>query len=86
MPREEEVFPYCFVADKAFSLTNNIMKPYPRRQLTNERRIYNYRISKGRESVECSFGMLASKFRVLETPIHCNVERIDNILQALCIT
>lgn len=29
--------------------------------------------------------MLASKFRVLEIPIHCNVERIDNIVQALCV-
>jgi len=85
LPGEEEVFPYYFVADEAFPLTNNIMKPYPRRQLTNERRIYNYRISRGRKSVECSFGMLASKFRVLETPIHCNVGRIDNIVQAICV-
>lgn len=61
------------------------MIPYPRRQLTNKRRIFNYRISRGRKSVECSFGMLASKFRLLETPIHCDVQKVDCIVQALCV-
>lgn len=37
LPGEEEVFHYYFVSDEAFPLTNKIMKPYPRRQLTNER-------------------------------------------------
>lgn len=34
-------FSYYFAADEAFLLTNHIMKPYPRRQLTNEKRIFN---------------------------------------------
>lgn len=78
-------FPYYFAADEAFALTNHIMKPYPRRQLTNEKRIFNYRLSRGRRSVECSFGILTSKFRVLETPICCEVDKIDNIIQAACV-
>lgn len=77
-------FPYYFAADEAFALTNHIMKPYPRRQLTNEKRI-NYRLSRGRRSVECSFGILASKFRILETHICCDVDKIDNIIQAACV-
>ncbi|KAF0713825.1 Uncharacterized protein FWK35_00028934, partial [Aphis craccivora] len=59
------------------------MRPYPRRQLTNERRIYNYRISRGRKSVECAFGMMVLKFRLLETPLHCGVNNIDCIVQAV---
>lgn len=61
------------------------MKLYPCRQLTNERRIYNYGISRGRKSVECSLGIIASKFRLLETPVHCCINNIDCIVQALCI-
>lgn len=61
------------------------MRPYPRRQLTNERRIYNYRISRGRKSVECAFDMMVSKFRLLETPLHCGVNNIDCIVQAVCV-
>lgn len=80
-----KLFPFYFVADEAFPLTNNIMKPYARRQLTNENRIFNYRLSRGRRSVECAFGMLTSKFRLLETPICCDINKIDNIIQALCV-
>lgn len=73
LPGEDSVFPFYFAADEAFPLTNNIMKPYARRQLTNDRRIFNYRISRGRKSVECAFGMLTSKFRLLERAICCDV-------------
>ncbi|KAG8234641.1 hypothetical protein J437_LFUL006529 [Ladona fulva] len=41
LPGEESVFLFYFVADEAFPLSYNLMKPYPRRQLTNERRIFN---------------------------------------------
>lgn len=80
-----KLFPFYFVADEAFPLTTNIMKPYARRQLTNENRIFNYRLSRGRKSVECAFGMLTSKFRLLETPICCGINKIDNIIQAICV-
>ncbi|KAG8236928.1 hypothetical protein J437_LFUL014973 [Ladona fulva] len=85
LPGEESVFPFYFVADEAFPLSCNIMKPYPRRQLTNERRIFNYRLSRGRKSVECAFGMLTSKFRLLETPIGCDVSKFDSIILAVCV-
>jgi hypothetical protein len=32
-----ETFPYCFVADEAFTLKTDLMRPYPRRMLTNKR-------------------------------------------------
>lgn len=78
-------FPYYFAADEAFPLLDHVMKPYPRRQLTDDKRIFNYRLSRGRRSVECAFGLLTSKFRLLETPICCDVEKIDNIIQAISV-
>lgn len=85
LPGERENFPFYFVADEAFPLAEHIMKPYPRRHLTNEKRIFNYRLSRGRKSVECSFGMLTSKFRVFEIPICCDVNKTDRIVQAACV-
>ncbi|KAJ8926722.1 hypothetical protein NQ314_020838 [Rhamnusium bicolor] len=82
---DSEAFPYYFVGDEAFPLMENLMRPYPRRQLTDEKRIYNYRISRGRRSVECAFGMMVSKFRVLETPISCKIDNVDVIIKALCV-
>jgi hypothetical protein len=42
VPKDEtsEMFSYYFVADEAFSLKVNVMRPYPRRMLTNKRRIF----------------------------------------------
>ena len=40
--------PYVFVGDDAFALKRYMMKPYPQRNLTEERRIYNYRHSRAR--------------------------------------
>lgn len=45
LPREENElpYPYYFVADEAFPLVEHLLRPYLRRQLTNEKRIFNYR-------------------------------------------
>lgn len=85
LPGEHTNFSYFFAADEAFPLTPNIMKRYPKRNLTNKKRIFNARLSKGRKSVKCAFSMLTSKFRILETPINCNTKQVDDIVQALCV-
>lgn len=61
------------------------MKPFARSQLTNERKAFNYRISRARKTVECAFGMLCSKFGVLQTSINCKVDTVDTIIQAICV-
>ncbi|KAJ4445118.1 hypothetical protein ANN_06919 [Periplaneta americana] len=55
-------FPIVFVADQVYSLTTQIMRPFSRNALTNDRRIYNYRHSRAK-IVECAFGILTKKFR-----------------------
>jgi hypothetical protein len=71
-----------FIGDEAFRLTEIILKPYPRRQLTREKRIFNYRLSFARGIVECAFGMLVSKFGIFETPISVHLEKVDNVVMA----
>lgn len=74
--------PYVIVGDDAFSLHTNLMKPYPERSLTQNRRIFNYRLSRARRTVENAFGILANRFRVLLNPIPLAVEKVEIITYA----
>lgn len=79
-------FPYYFAGDEAFPLLRYLMRPYPQRTLDNVKRIFNYRLSRGRRIIECSFGMMAEKFQVLDTAIKCHSpEKIIKIIKSVCI-
>jgi len=60
LPFQEKPLPFVFVADDAFPLTVNIMKPY--RSVYNKgtnQRIFNYRLSRSRRVVENVFGIMS---------------------------
>jgi hypothetical protein len=73
-----EIFPYYFLADEAFPLKINLMRTYHRKMMTNKRRIFNYRLSRSRKSVECAFGTNA-KFRISEGQLCCKEETVNSI-------
>lgn len=82
----DSLFPYYFVADEAFPLSRYLLRPFSKRVLDNVKRIFNYRLSRGRKTIECVFGMMAEKFQVLNTPIRCrDVSKINDIVKAVCI-
>jgi hypothetical protein len=66
--------PFFSSAMKFFPLKPNLMKPYRRKDLDYSERIFNYRITRARRTVECSFGMLTKKFGVLQTAMETRVE------------
>lgn len=53
------------------------MKPFPRKNLTRKQTIFNYRLSRARRVIENTFGILASRFRVLRAPMCL---RVDNAI------
>ena len=59
--------PFYLAGDDAFPLENNIMKPYSQRNLSEEKRIFNYRLSRARRISKNVFGILSSRFRVFST-------------------
>ncbi|CAH1957903.1 unnamed protein product [Acanthoscelides obtectus] len=75
---------FVFVADDAFALHENILKPFPGNNLTKEESIFNYRLSRVRRTVENAFGILANRFRVFHTPINMQPDKIDKIVLAAC--
>ncbi|VEN39663.1 unnamed protein product [Callosobruchus maculatus] len=71
--------PYAIVADEAFPLLTNLLKPFPQRSLSYENRIFNYRLSRARRLVECGFGILANRWRILLNKIHLSPEKVESI-------
>ncbi|XP_071638920.1 uncharacterized protein [Temnothorax longispinosus] len=76
--------PYVLVGDEAFQLTEYLLRPYPGKGVLNqERTIFNYRLSRARRTIENTFGILVSRWRILKRPIICTVEKSMKIVQAI---
>jgi len=73
---------YYLAGDDAFPLEENIMKPYSQRKLTEEKRIFNYRLSRGRRISENVFGILSSRFRVFMSVLCVKPESAVSIVLA----
>ncbi|XP_065281939.1 uncharacterized protein [Dermacentor albipictus] len=77
--------PPVFVADDAFPIGKNLMKPYGGSSLSGGQRIFNYRLSRARRVVENAFGILANRFRFLLTTINAEPERVVPMVKAACV-
>lgn len=61
---------FVFIGDEAIPLMKNLLRPYRgRRNLNDEKNIFNYRLSRTRIVVEKAFGFLASKWSIYRKPI-----------------
>lgn len=84
LPHTQEKFPYVFLGDDAFSLGEHIMKPFSQQDLTTSNRIFNYRLSRARRVVENAFGILVTRFGVLQKAINLKPEKATTIILASC--
>lgn len=84
LPNTTDNFPYVFIADEAFALGKNLMKPYPQSGCNNERKIFNYRLSRARSVIECAFGILRTKFGVFQKAICFEPNKAALIVAACC--
>ena len=72
--------PHVIVADEAFAMTKHVIRPYARKNLDVKKRVFNYRLSRARRFVECSFGILANKWRVFHTSIQLEHDFVEDIV------
>lgn len=76
--------PYVLVGDEAFQLSDYLLRPYPGRECLNqEKKIFKYRLSRARRTIENTFGILVSRWRILKRLIICTIEKTTKIVQAV---
>lgn len=86
LPGTTIMLPCALVGDEAFPLKRYLMRPYPRRSLTSDsQRIFNYRLSRARRTIENSFGILVSRWRILRNSIQCKEENAHKIVLAVVV-
>jgi len=83
LPGSNISLPYAFIGDEAFPLRIDLMKPYPFRNLDHGQRIFNYRLSRARRTVENAFGILANRLRVFLSNIALEPEKVTTANIAL---
>ena len=68
---------FVCMGDDAFPLTAYMMKPYPLKNLSLEKRIFNYRLLRLRRISENAFGILANHWRVFRKPFLLEPEKVN---------
>lgn len=78
--------PYCMVGDEAFPLRTYLMRPYPGRGLGEDKRVFNYRLSRARRTIENAFGIMAARWRLFLQPINADPDNVVTYIKAtLCL-
>ncbi|XP_075199561.1 uncharacterized protein LOC142302391 [Anomaloglossus baeobatrachus] len=77
--------PFVMVADEGFALSPHVMRPFPRRGIDDLKSQFNSRLKTARSYVECSFGILASKWRIYQTTIQLNPTNVQSVIKATVV-
>lgn len=77
--------PHVLLGDQAFALQRHLMRPYFRKKAGDRETIFNYRLSRARRVVENAFGILTTRWRVLESKINASVDAVEDIVKACLV-
>lgn len=83
-----ENVPFFYIGDDAFPLLKRLIKPYSTKRnnepFTNDEKIFNYRLSRARRTIENAFGVLVMRWGCLRNEFQCNPDKVKVIVAACC--
>lgn len=83
VPGSSYTLPYVLIGDEAYPLKTNLLRPFPSTNLTVEKDNFNRRLSRARKCIECAFGIMNAKWRILNKPIETNYQNTCIIIKAI---
>jgi hypothetical protein len=60
------------------------MWPFSKRVLIEKHCVFNCRLFRAGMNVECAFGMLYSKCKLMDTAVRCILKSVDKIINCIC--
>jgi hypothetical protein len=61
-----------------------MLRPYGGKNLSENKSVFNYRLSRARRFIECSFGILANKWRIFHRQLNVNLDMAVDIVK-VCV-
>jgi len=85
LPHTSTKSPFVDVGDEVFPLRKNLMRPYPGTGVSCDQRIFNYRRSWAKRTVESAFGIMSVRFSVFRRPICIELTKVDAVVKACVV-
>lgn len=85
LPGSNIVMPYVLVGDEAYPLLDTLLRPYSRRDCSLENEYFNSRLYRARKCIECAFGIITTKWRLLWKPIQTGPAFAEHLVKAICV-
>lgn len=76
------MLPFTLLGDDIFALKPWLQKPFPGKNVDEDEKVYNYRLSRARRTVENAFGILRARWRIFSRPIKGKLDLIDGVVKA----
>ena len=82
---QQTLIPHVLLGDGAFSLRCDLLQPFAQNALTNETRVFNYRLSRARRVVENAFCILANYWTLYHQCIYMNPDNVTTVVKATVV-
>ncbi|XP_067950445.1 uncharacterized protein [Watersipora subatra] len=87
LPGTSQPLPFVMVGDEAFPLKPWLMRPFPGRVVDSHgKKIFNYRLSRARRTIENAFGIMTSRWRCLrDNTLVMSPDNAKRVILATCV-